>query len=342
MTSESRLAVHHKKMIAKLVAEVAGSYPEFIYGEEMIETVLRILREKTDRGDLKLLNSALKEMRYAIDVFDKYKGIPKVTVFGSARTKETAPEYKMAGQFAAAMSRRGFMIITGAAGGIMRACNDGAGKGKSFGVNIRLPFEQAANEFVDEDKLINFKYFFTRKLFFVKESAAIALFPGGFGTMDEAFELFTLMQTGKSTPRPIVLVDVPGGVFWKNWEAYILENMLEKGLISPTDMRLFSLTDNVEAAVKECAGFYRIYHSCRYVDRQLVIRLARPIPDAGLLRLNKEFKDILLKGEIRRTGPLEEEIEDNDEVDLPRLILSFNQRDYGMLKLLIDQLNKEA
>ena len=329
-------------MIAQLVAEVAGSYPEFIYGEEMIETVLRLLREKTDRGDLKLLNSALKEMRYAIDLFDKYKGIPKATVFGSARTKETAPEYKMAKQFAQEMVKRGFMIITGAPGGIMQACNEGAGKGKSFGVNIRLPFEQEANKFIDADKLINFKYFFTRKLFFVKESSAIALFPGGFGTMDEAFELFTLVQTGKSTPRPIVLIDVPGGSYWKNWQTYILENMHETGLISPTDLNLFSLTHDVEAAVKEITNFYRVYHSCRYVERQLVIRLARPISDAGLNRLNQEFKDILVKGEIRRTDALEEEIEDNDEVGLPRLILSFNQKDYGMLTKLINQLNQDS
>lgn len=342
MTTESRLSEEAKVKIKTLVREIVGDSPDAIYVEEMVETVLRLGREKTDRGDLKLVNSSLKEMRYAFNVFARYKDVPKVTVFGSARTSHTAPAYKMAKNFAHKLAQHGFMIITGAAGGIMRACNEGAGKGKSFGVNIRLPFEQKANEFVDEDKLINFKYFFTRKLMFVKESDAIALFPGGFGTMDEGFELFTLVQTGKSTPRPIVLVDVPGGTYWKNWEKYILENLHKAELISPSDLHLFFVTEDVDAAVREITKFYRVYHSCRYVGKDLVLRLKRDISDAALGKLNKEFKDILVKGEIRRTPPLPEEVEDNDQLDWFRLLVPFNQRDYGRLRLLIDRINTSA
>ena len=341
MTTESRLTDAQRHKIADLVLDVSGPYPEREYGEEMIETVLRLLRERTGRGDLKLINSALKEIRFALGVFSKYKKIPKVTAFGSARTKPSAPEYKMAKDFGQKIVKKGFMVITGAAGGIMQACNEGAGKDKSFGVNIRLPFEQSANAFIDEDKLINFKYFFTRKLFFVKESDAIALFPGGFGTMDEAFELFTLVQTGKSTPKPIVLVDVPGGSFWKNWENYVRGNMEEAGLISPEDLSLFYSTHDVDSAVEEITRFYRVYHSSRYVDKNLVIRLKRPIGDATLAKINREFKTILAKGDIVRVDAFEEELQDEDEMALPRLALSFNRRDYGLLRRLIDRINED-
>ncbi len=343
MSQQSRLSVAHKKAIDQLVSEVAGSHPDAVYTREMIETVLRLIREKSDRGELKLVNASLKEMRYAFGVFAKYKGVPKITVFGSARTPSNAPEYKAAKLFGKKIADAGFMTITGAAGGIMRACNEGAGKSKSFGVNIRLPLEQKANEFIEEDKLINFKYFFTRKLIFVKESDAIALFPGGFGTMDEGFELFTLMQTGKSSPRPIVMVDIPGGTFWKNWEHYVRENLLRKGLISPSDMHLFFITSDLDKAVAEITGFYRVYHSSRYVDNNLVLRLKKDISDRMLKKLNAEYKDILSTndGVIERTKPLPDEVEDNDQVQWPRIIVPFDRRDHGRLRQLIDQINKE-
>ena len=340
MGTESRITPEIKAKVKELVREVTGSYPDAVYAEEMIETVLRLAKEKTDRGDMKLVNSSLKEMRYAFNVFARYRDIPKITAFGSARVKPSAPEYKMAKRFAREMVEKGFMIITGAAGGIMRACNEGAGKAKSFGVNIRLPFEQEPNEFIAADKLINFKYFFTRKLIFVKESDAIALFPGGFGTMDEAFELFTLVQTGKSNPRPIVLLDIPGGTYWKNWERYIRQNLHKAGLISPTDMHLFSLTHDLDAAVNEITGFYRVYHSSRYVNKRLVIRLKREISDEALAKINGEFKDILVKDAIERTRAFPEGVKDNDQISLPRLVLSFNHKDYGLLRKLIDRINE--
>lgn len=339
MDNETKLGPDVKAKIKVLLQEAVGSHPDAMYLEEMIETVLRLAKDKTDRGEMKLVNSALKEMRYAFNVFAHYPDIRKVTAFGSARTQPSAPEYKMAREFARRMVEKGFMIITGAAGGIMRACNEGAGKAKSFGVNIRLPFEQKPNEFIAADKLLNFKYFFTRKLIFVKESDAIALFPGGFGTLDEGFELFTLVQTGKSNPRPIVLMDVPGGTYWKNWEAYVRQNLLDKGLISPTDMHLFLLTHDIDVAVAEITNFYRIYHSSRYVDKRLVFRMNKEISDASLAKINKEFKDTLTKIKMEKTKPLAQEVRDKDQLSLPRLLLDFDHKDFGLLRRLIDRIN---
>ena len=340
MPTENRLAPEIKAKVKELVQSVTGPYADAVFAQEMIETILRLAKDRTDRGDLKLVNSSLKEMRYAFNVFARYSDVPKITAFGSARIKPSAPEYKMAKRFAAKMVENGFMIITGAAGGIMRACNEGAGKGKSFGVNIRLPCEQKPNEFVAADKLINFKYFFTRKLMFVKESDAIALFPGGFGTMDEAFELFTLVQTGKSNPRPIVMLDVPGGTYWKNWQRYIRQNLYKAGLISTTDMNLFFMTCDVDVAVQEIIKFYSVYHSIRYVNKWLVIRLRREPTDDAVRKLNAEFKGILSKATIEKTRAFPEEVNDNDHVGLPRLVLSFNHQDYGMLRKLIDRINE--
>jgi uncharacterized protein (TIGR00730 family) len=278
---------------------------------------------------------------YAFKIFAPYRGVRKVTIFGSARTSEEQPEYLQAQAFAQAISRQGWMVITGAGDGIMKAGQGGAGREKSFGVNIRLPFEQVANEFIQNDsKLVTFRYFFTRKLIFVKETDAIALFPGGFGTMDEAFETLTLMQTGKSNLLPVVCVDRPGGDYWKAWDGYVQGALLARGLISSQDISLYRVTDRLDEAVDEVTGFYRNYHSSRYVGDQLVIRL-RHAPDGEVLdRLNRDFGDLLTKGAITVSPPFPEEAGEPALAGLPRLVLQFNRHDVGRLRQLIDALNR--
>jgi len=309
--------------------------------QEMIHSVLRLIEYQADRGDVKILNAALRELVYAFKVFSPYRGVRKVTMFGSARTSEEQPEYLQAQAFAQAIIRQGWMVITGAGDGIMKAGQGGAGRDKSFGVNIRLPFEQVANEFIQNDsKLVTFRYFFTRKLIFVKETDAIALFPGGFGTMDEAFETLTLMQTGKSTLLPVVCVDRPGGDYWQAWDGYVKGALLARGLISSQDISLYRVTDCLDEAVAEVTDFYRNYHSSRYVGDQLVIRL-RHAPDGEVLdRLNREFEGILTKGAITVSPSLPEEAGEQALADLPRLVLHFNRHDVGRLRQLIDALNR--
>jgi uncharacterized protein (TIGR00730 family) len=231
-------------------------------------------------------------------------------------------------------------VITGAGGGIMRACQEGSGRARSFGINIRLPFEQAPNEFIHRDpKLVNFKYFFTRKLMFVKEADAIALFPGGFGTHDEGFESLTLLQTGKSKLVPVVFIDAPGGHYWRTWRDYVDNHLLKEGLISPTDMRLFKVTDDLDEAIAEITGFYRRYHSSRYVRNLLVIRIATPLTAQALAELNREFADLVVGPPIVQTTALPEEAGEPDLVALPRLVFEFGRRAFGRLRMLIDAIN---
>ncbi len=330
--------------ITKLLAE-AGAPPDrqsrqFL--REMIMTVLKLAKDNPSLADLKLLNAAFKEMRTAFKVFAPYRNTRKVSTFGSARTGEKEPSYRQARKFSRQMAEAGFMVLTGAGDGIMRACQEGAGREKSFGINIRLPFEQRANEFIDNDhKLVNFKYFFTRKLFFLKEADAVALFPGGFGTSDEGFEALTLVQTGKTKPIPVVFIDAPHGTYWKSWKRYVEDHLLRRRLISPEDMKLFIMTNSVREAVEEITGFYRVYHSSRYVGDQLVIRLNRR-PDEALIRyLNQEFADIIAKGAIELMSALPEE--DEPEIaQLPRLVFSFNRFNFGRLRELIDRLNDKG
>lgn len=331
------------ELIDRLVNAAGGSpHAEFLH--EMVQTVLRLIEDQADRGDIKIVNAALRELIHAFRVFAPYRGIRKVTMFGSARTTEDQPEYQQALAFAHEVSRLGWMVITGAGDGIMKAGQGGAGRGRSFGVNIRLPFDQPANEFIQNDsKLITFKYFFTRKLIFVKETDAIALFPGGFGTLDEAFEILTLVQTGKSNPLPVVCVDRPGGDYWKTWEGYVRNVLLARGLIAPEDLCLYRVTDRLDVAVAEVTGFYRNYHSSRYVGDRLVIRLQHAPSGEDLERLNREFPDILVDGAITASPALPEE--GNDPAlaglaHLPRLTLHFNRRDVGRLRQLIDALNQ--
>ncbi|MEK6683326.1 MAG: TIGR00730 family Rossman fold protein [Nitrospirota bacterium] len=322
--------------------QVCGGSPNADLIKEIIITALKLVEEPAARVDVKILNAALKELRFAFKLFTGYRHIRKVTVFGSARTAETDPGYKQAASFARKIVRHGYMVITGAGDGIMKGAQEGAGRKMSFGVNIQLPFEQLPNIYIENDpKLVTFKYFFTRKLIFVKETDAIALFPGGFGTLDEMFESLTLLQTGKSDIMPIVLIDVPGGTYWLEWRRYLEKYLMKRGLISSEDMHFFKMTDNVDVAVREVTGFYRNFHSSRYLGDQLVIRLQRPISDVLLGKLNDGFKDIVTQGRIDRAAAFREESDEPDLIHLPRLKLRFNRKNFGRLRQLIDALNAE-
>ena len=308
---------------------------------DLITTIHRMVGEKADRGDIKIISRAFRELRYAFKTFAPYREVRKVTVFGSARTRESDPAYAQAVAFGRAMVEQGYMVITGAGEGIMRAAQEGSGRERSFGVNIELPFEQVPNAFIHEDpKLIACKYFFTRKLIFVKESHALALFPGGWGTMDEGFEVLTLQQTGKSAPMPIVFVDAPGGTYWTEWREYNVRHLLERGLISPEDMDLFLITDRPEVAVQEIVSFYKNYHSSRYVHERLVFRLNQPLPDWLLKDINRDFADLLSEGAFESGGALPEERNESDLIHLPRLLFWFNRKNLGRLRQLINTLNR--
>jgi uncharacterized protein (TIGR00730 family) len=307
---------------------------------DIIENALKILSDVEDSGDVRVIQTALRELRYAFRLFAPYATVRKVTIFGSARTQSTKMEYQQAVEFGRKIAEAGFMVITGAGGGIMQAGHEGAGPEKSFGANIRLPWEQGANPIIREDKkLVTFKYFFTRKLIFIRHSDAIALFPGGFGTMDEGYEALTLMQTGKSQLMPLVLVDRPGGTFWKTWDKHVREHLLRDQLISPDDLNLYQITDDTDQAVKIITRFYRNFHSSRFVKDLFVIRLRHAPTDTALAALNEDFSDIITGPPIKRVKPTKEEMEDEDHLELPRLGLGFNKRDYGRLRQLIDALN---
>jgi uncharacterized protein (TIGR00730 family) len=292
-------------------------------------------------ADLKISNSALKELRYGFKVFAPYRSVPKVTVFGSARTPADHPVSQQARSFGKRMTESGWMVITGAGSGVMGAAQEGAGRERSFGMNIRLPFEQDANPWIaDDPKLISFKYFFTRKLFLVREAWAMAFFPGGFGTGDEVFETLTLIQTGKAEIVPVVLVDAPGGSFWRRWVEFVREQMVETRMISPEDMDFFRVVDGVDEAAREIEGFYRVFHSHRYVGESLVIRLRHVLPPAVVAEISLRFSDIL-------KGPADQvqqalESERGEFQDLPRLVLPFNRSGFARLRQLIDFVNADG
>ncbi len=310
--------------------------------KQMLLTVCRLARDRASRGDLKLIQKAFAELRYGLKTFAPFRSVRKISIFGSARTPEDHPDYLAAHEFARIMCDRGWMIITGAGGGIMKAGHGGAGPAASFGVAIRLPFEQQTNEIIAQDKkLVNFRYFFTRKVMFIKEASAVALFPGGFGTQDEGFEALTLVQTGKSEVIPIVMCDQPGGTYWSSWLKYVSDELLGSGMISEPDLALFRITHNVQDAAREVLDFYRVFHSSRYVNDDLVLRLQRPVGDAALERLNDEFgASMLSAGRIERTTPLPEE--NGELAELPRLKLRFNKKNFGVLRRFIDTLNTYA
>ena len=326
--------------IRKLVADwgIQGSQ-ELI--AEMIVTALRMGSDAVPVADLKMINRSLKELRLAAKAFAPYQGSRKVAIFGSARTGSNTEEFQAAEQFAREMRERGFMIITGGGDGIMGAAQRGAGRQYSFGLNIRLPFEQKANEIIDGDpKLVNFNYFFTRKVNFIKETHAIALFPGGFGTMDEGFECLTLMQTGKARIIPVILIDKKGGAYWKSWSAFLRLHLLEQRLISPEDFNLFRITDDVEDAVNEVLKFYRNFHSYRWVGPELVIRLREQLTPDAIARINELFSDLFAAAPLRASGALKQEKNEPELFGLPRLVASPHRRSFGRLRALIDAVNE--
>lgn len=307
---------------------------------QTLQTILRLAETEIERLDWKILSSSLVDMEQGFQLFYDYRHVRKVTIFGSARLSSDTPDYRMAVDFARRVTELGFMVMTGGGGGIMQAGHEGAGRENSFGLNIKLPFEQQANPFIVGDrKLIHFKYFFTRKLFLLKESDAVALFAGGFGTQDEAFECMTLSQTGKFGPVPLILIDHPGGDYWRSWSEYIDRQLVQKGLVSPDDSSLYTVTDNLDVACNAITRFYQVYHSCRYVGDRLVIRLKTDLSDAEVERLNADYSDILVKGRIEKTQALPQEAQD-ETLDLPRLVLYFNQRDLGRLYQLIAAINQ--
>lgn len=324
--------------IRRLLAEFAPSEDDDLL-LQMVITICRLAADGADRGDLKILNTALKELRYAFKVFGPYAEFPKVSIFGSARTPEDHPQYIEAKKFAELIQRQGWMVVTGAGDGIMRAGHHGASRQSSFGVAISLPFEQSTNNIIANDpKLVNFKYFFTRKLIFVKEAKAIVLFPGGVGTQDECFESLTLIQTVKSSPVPIVMCEEPGGTYWKSWLSFVKQELLGNGMIDQADLGLFRLADRAEDAVEEITRFYRRYHSSRFVGDRLVIRLNQPLSADTLSAINGGFADIITGGRFEQTtSPLDEE--NGQYPDKARLVFAFDRRSAGRLRALIDRLN---
>jgi uncharacterized protein (TIGR00730 family) len=310
---------------------------------EILATGVRLADDAPDRLDLKICAATLKEMRVAFRAFAPYRLRSKVTIFGSARTRPEDPLYAQARDFAAAMARRDWMVVTGAGPGIMAAGMEGAGRERSFGVAIRLPFEQASNPFIaDDEKLVSMKYFFTRKLMLIKESKAFVCLPGGFGTLDETFELLTLTQTGKGVPVPIVLLDVPGGTYWSNFSHFVSDELVSRGLVEPSDLRLFVVTDDIEQACEEVCRFYVNFDSMRYVGDVLVLRLVHEPTDEQLAELNERFGHLLKGGAIERSAPLPAEVDDGDRLELPRIRLEFAKRYFGQLRELIDAVNAFA
>jgi uncharacterized protein (TIGR00730 family) len=328
-----------RNRIRELIALKGGGYNADLV-EDIVEQALKLLHDVQDRGDVRVIQTALRELRYAFRLFEPFQQRRKVTIFGSARLSPNKLEYQQAVEFARKIADAGFMVITGAGPGIMQAGHEGAGPERSFGANIRLPWEQVANPVIQHDKkLITFKYFFTRKLTFVRQADAIALFPGGFGTLDECYEALTLMQTGKSRLMPLVLIDRPRGTYWKTWEKHLREHLLGNELISADDVFLYQITDEVDQAVKWIVRFYRNYHSSRFVRDLFVIRLKHAPTPTAIEALNEDFADIVAGQPFRVIEPTADEREDGDHLDLARVAFGFDRKSYGRLRQLIDRLN---
>jgi len=326
-------------VVDDLIRKAAGiRHTELV--REMIISALKAGQETDYLADLKMLNNTMKEMRYTNKVFAPFRQRKKVTIFGSARTAPDEPIYQKCFDFSRQLAALGYMIITGGGQGIMQAGNEGAGSENSFAVNIRLPFEQSPNRIMLKNpRLITYKYFFNRKVAFVKESSAIAVFPGGFGTLDEAMEVFTLIQTGKTSPKPLVLID-DGSGYWDLWFEFIKSAMLGRGYISAEDFAIFTITSNVEEAVRVIEEFYRNFYSMRFVEDRLVIRLNKELSDDDIEELGTEFPEVLRAGtRIERSAPLAEEADEPDILHLPRLLLQFDHQHYGLLIAFIRRIN---
>lgn len=326
--------------IDNLIGMVDGiEEPELM--REMIIAALKAGQEKQDRADLKLMNTTMKEMRFTGKIFGPYRNVRKVTVFGSARTKPEEPIYEMARLFGEKLAGAGYMVITGGGPGIMQAANEGAGPEHSFGVNIMLPFEQQPNPvLIGNPRLITFKYFFNRKVAFLKEADAVVLFPGGFGTLDEAMETLTLLQNGKNLPLPLLLIEEPSGTYWDRCIRFFKEELLEPNYISDGDFDLFECVHSVDEAISRINHFYSRYHSMRYVNGKLVIRLLSPLDESSVGKLTEDFTDILKPGSrVELSGPLPQEADEPEINDLSRLIVDFNLSDFGRLRALIDEIN---
>jgi uncharacterized protein (TIGR00730 family) len=329
-TDDSRPLDPNTKRVRKLV-------------DECVEEAGALLGSNATIGDLKIVRTVLKELRDAFETFAPYRDHKKVTLFGSARTKPEARGYRFAEEFARRAAEAGFMVITGAGPGIMEAGLRGAGRKNSFGVAITLPFEQSVNEFVRGDpKVAIFKYFFTRKLFFLKETHAVASFPGGYGTQDEAFETLTLVQTGKAQPMPLLFLEPPGNTYWKSWHRYVKDHLLRRGMISEEDLSLFKVTTDIDEAVEEITSYYRVYNSSRYVRDLLVFRLNRKLSARFLRELDRDFSDILIEGKFEQRGAFPVERDDPEVSHLPRLVFHFNSHHYGRLRMLIDRINQRG
>lgn len=337
--SNSNLDTQLVSKIKELVA-FSGADPQSVEADlisQIIYASLKIANEGHGLGQIKLMTRAFKEMRYAYSVFNQYSAGRRISIFGSARTPEDHPDYLAARAFSSSMAALGWVCITGAANGIMKAGLEGAEKGSSFGLSIRLPFEETSNSLLAGDpKLITFRYFFTRKLMFLSHSDAVAAFPGGIGTQDELFEVLTLMQTGKANIIPVVLIEGKSGSYWQEWNSYIEKNLLANGWISKEDKNLFYIASTIEQAVECVQQFYHRYHSSRYVKDKLVIRLTTPLNEEQIAALNQKFFCLFQTGEISAVSALPEE---TDHLDLPRLAFIHNRKHFGMLRAMIDQIN---
>ena len=340
--TRSRVLPSNEELLGqiRLLLDSPGDDLQAAIIKELLVGTLRLHDAHLDALDLKIVNRAVKELRHAFRVFHDYRDRRKISIFGSARTASDDPNYQMAFQFSRQIVEEGFMVITGGADGIMRACQEGAGRENSFGVNIMLPFEQGPNATIaDDPKLVTFKYFFTRKLIFQKEANAIALFPGGFGTHDEGFEILTLAQTGKSDPQPIVCLQAPGCDYWDDWNGFVTRQLLARKLINPEDLSLFKITTSVDDAINEIRRFYSRFHSIRYVGRLLTMRLKSKISLEQVAGLHDTFGDLLFEGTFELRGPLPEELDEPDLRDLSRLTFISNRRSASRLRQLIDHLN---
>ena len=328
-----------RELVRQLLDDAGASRNRDVLGD-ILRNAYALATDDADRLDLKITRDAIREMRDAFRLFAPYNEVRKVTVFGSARTLRTDPLYDHARELARRLAEAGWMVVTGAGPGIMAAATEGAGPEQSLGVTIRLAFEETtAGPLAGSDRVVAMKYFFTRKLMLMKESSGFVCLPGGFGTQDETFELLTLQQTGKATPAPIVLLDVPGLTYWHGWERFLTDELVDAGWVSPRDTNLFVLTDDIDEAVSAIRGFWRNYESLRWVGGRLVVRLHADPTDAEIAELNERFAELCVEGRIERTGPLPAEVADNDRLDLHRLVLTFDVRKAGEFRDLIAALN---